>query len=109
MSRLSTHVLDTTAGEPAAALAVELEYRERAECSWTFLNRDRTDADGRLQGLLGPGQELRPGQYRMRFDTADRSPFFPEIVIQFAVVDPLEHYHVPLLLTRYGYSTYRGS
>lgn len=109
MSLITTHVLDTAAGEPAAEVPVELEYREAPALSWSFVERGKTDVDGRLQNLLAPGQALKPGLYRLRFDTSTRSPFFPEVVIQFVVVDPQQHYHVPLLLARFGYSTYRGS
>ncbi|GAA2138389.1 hydroxyisourate hydrolase [Nocardioides koreensis] len=100
MSQVTTHVLDTTAGRPAAGVAVRLE------CGDAVLASGTTDADGRIAGL-GPDR-LDPGTYRLRFDTAARSDFFPEVVIAFVVVDDT-HLHVPLLLSPHGYTTYRGS
>jgi 5-hydroxyisourate hydrolase len=108
LSLITTHVLDTAAGEPAANIPVELEYQEGPESPWIFLDRGKTDADGRLKDLLTRGQAIKQGRYRLRFDTAARSPFFPEVVIQFVVIDLQQPYHVPLLLTRFGYSTYLG-
>jgi 5-hydroxyisourate hydrolase len=109
MSLITTHVLDTAAGQPAPGVAVVLEYGEGPERSWTVLNRGETDVNGRLQNLLAPDHALRPGHYRLRFDTATRSPFFPEVIVQFVVSDLQWHYHIPLLLTRFGYTTYRGN
>ena len=99
-SQVTTHVLDTAAGRPAAGIAVTLESDDGVVWNGT------TDADGRI-GDLGPAR-LGPGTYRLRFDTSDRSPFFPEVVIAF-VLDGDSHFHVPLLLGRFGYTTYRGS
>lgn len=109
MSLITTHVLDIAAGEPASGVAVRLEYCEAPEGPWAILNQDKTDANGRLQNLLAPGHVLQPGLYRFRFDTSVHSPFFPEVVVQFVVSDVRQHYHVPLLLTHFGYTTYRGS
>ena len=100
MSQVTTHVLDTAAGRPAAAVAVRLEGDAGVVAT------GETDADGRIDDL-GPDQ-LEPGTYRLRFDTAVRSSFFPEVVVAFAVADD-SHVHVPLLLSPFGYSTYRGS
>ncbi len=100
MSQVTTHVLDTAAGRPAAGIAVVLETDAGVVATGT------TDADGRITDL-GP-DHLDPATYRLRFDTAARSPFFPEVVIAFAV-DGDDHVHVPLLLSPFGYSTYRGS
>ena len=100
MSQVTTHVLDTTAGRPAAGIAVTLERGDQVVASGT------TDADGRIAGL-GP-ERLDPGTYRLRFDTAAHSGFFPEVVIAFVVADDT-HLHVPLLLSPHGYTTYRGS
>ena len=100
MSHLSTHVLDTAAGRPAAGVAVTLERGDEV------VARGTTDADGRIGGL-GPDR-LDAGTYRLRFDTADHSPFFPEVVVAFVVADDT-HLHVPLLLSPHGYTTYRGS
>jgi 5-hydroxyisourate hydrolase len=68
-----------------------------------------TDADGRIRTLLADGHVLSPGLYRIRFDTSRQSRFFPEVIIEFRVDDPSQHYHVPLLMSPFGYSTYRGS
>ncbi|MEV5833453.1 hydroxyisourate hydrolase [Nocardia sp. NPDC052112] len=97
---LSTHVLDAASGRPAAGLAVRLE---RADGS--VLAERHTDADGRLEDL--PAPEI--GVHRLIFETGDRSPFYPSVTIEFRVTDPAERYHVPLLLSPYSYSTYRGS
>jgi 5-hydroxyisourate hydrolase len=114
MSAVSTHVLDLAAGGPAAGIAVRLE---RAVPPGEEIAQARTDADGRIAGL-GP-DVLAPGTYRLIFDTGsyltwgtgtDNPPFFPEVTITFAVSgSPGQHYHVPLLLSPFGYSTYRGS
>jgi 5-hydroxyisourate hydrolase len=98
MATLSTHVLDTALGRPAAGVVVRLESR-----SGDALDLGTTDADGRIGSL---GGELGLGEYVLRFDTA--GAFFPEVVIVFTVADE-RHHHVPLLLSPYGYSTYRGS
>jgi 5-hydroxyisourate hydrolase len=98
MATLSTHVLDTAAGRPAAGIAVRLESR-----SGDVLDSGTTDADGRVSSL---GGELALGAYVLRFDTV--GVFFPEVVVVFTIADE-RHHHVPLLLSPYGYSTYRGS
>lgn len=100
MSQVSTHVLDTALGRPAAGIAVALEHDE------AVVARGTTDRDGRIADL-GPDR-LQPGTYRLRFDTADLSAFFPEVLIAFVVADG-DHLHVPLLLSPHGYTTYRGS
>ena len=105
MATLSTHVLDTAAGRPAAGIVVRLETRDG-----DGLGDGVTDADGRIGSV---GGELDPGEYALRFDTgaywSSGSGFYPEVVVVFTVADPDQHYHVPLLLSPYGYSTYRGS
>lgn len=101
MSTLSTHVLDLAAGRPAPGIAVRLETREG-----DLLGEGVTDADGRV-GSIGP--HLEPGSYVLRFDTSDRGGFYPEVVVVFTVAEAEQHYHVPVLLSPYGYSTYRGS
>jgi 5-hydroxyisourate hydrolase len=106
---ITTHVLDLAAGRPAAGVAVALERRDGDGDRWTALASGRTDADGRLRDL---GRAPAPGRYRLVFDTAGHlgaDAFFPEVALQFAVTDPEEHLHVPLLLSPFGYSTYRGS
>jgi 5-hydroxyisourate hydrolase len=101
VATLSTHVLDTAAGRPAAGIAVRLETR-----GGEALDHGVTDADGRIPSL---GAELDAGEYVLRFDTGTYvEGFFPEVVIVFTVADD-RHHHVPLLLSPYGYSTYRGS
>ncbi len=101
MATLSTHVLDTAAGRPAHGIAVRLETR-----AGDPLDAGVTDADGRIAAL---GGELAAGEYVLRFDTGSYvEGFFPEVVIVFTVADD-RHHHVPLLLSPFGYSTYRGS
>ncbi|WP_433724176.1 hydroxyisourate hydrolase [Nocardia sp. CA-129566] len=97
---LSTHVLDAASGRPAVGLAVRLE-----KADGTVLAERRTDDDGRVKDL--PAPEI--GAHRLIFDTGGLSPFYPSVTIDFRVADPAEHYHVPLLLSPYSYSTYRGS
>jgi len=109
MSLVTTHVLNTTDGEPATGVLVILEFRETATQPWVRVSEGRTDANGRLQNLLPEGNAAKPGLYCLRFDTAPLSPFFPEVVVQFVISDLNRRYHIPLLLGRFGYSTYRGS
>jgi 5-hydroxyisourate hydrolase len=97
-------VLDTNRGEPAVAVPVRLE-RER-DGEWAAVAFGATDADGRLRDWV-PSAVWGPAVYRLVFDVD--SPFFPEVVVVFRVTDPSRHYHVPLLLSPYGYATYRGS
>jgi 5-hydroxyisourate hydrolase len=114
MSTISTHVLDTAAGRPAAAVSVTLEQVDGAD-GVALLGVGVTDADGRLRELLPSGTSLGEGTYRLRFDVGEylsrggRDAFYPEVVVTFRVGAGDEHYHVPLLLSPYGYSTYRGS
>ena len=109
-SPITTHVLDLARGKPAGGLAVSLHSRERG--SWKELGRSKTDADGRVEDLLDPGAKLQAGAYRLVFETEayfQGAGFYPSITIEFQLADPAQHYHVPLLLSPYGYSTYRGS
>jgi len=109
---ITTHVLDTAAGRPGAAIAIELEHAG-AE-AWQLVGRGATDADGRLRTLT-PAGPLATGIYRLRFHTGPylaalgQPAFFPVVEIHFTVADGAQHYHVPLLLSPFGYSTYRGS
>jgi 5-hydroxyisourate hydrolase len=109
---ITTHVLDTAAGRPGRAIAVELERDDAG--SWHRIGAGVTDDDGRLRTLT-PAGPVAPGSYRLRFHTAayfathQQPCFFPRVEIQFTVADGAEHYHVPLLLSPFGYSTYRGS
>lgn len=100
---LSTHVLDAARGRPARDVPVRLERRDGD--AWVPLAEARTDDDGRVRHLPSPGA----GAHRLVFDTAGLSDFYPEVAVAFTVTDPAEHYHVPLLLSPYAYSTYRGS
>jgi 5-hydroxyisourate hydrolase len=113
MSAITTHILDTSRGHPAAGVLVVLELREGE--GYRELGRGETDTDGRLRTLLPAAEPLRPGIYRLTFHTGpyfagrDIEGFYPEVTVAFTVRDIGQHYHVPLLLNPYGYSTYRGS
>jgi len=106
----STHVLDATTGRPAAGIRVRLE-RSLADGGWTPTAEGQADADGRLR--LPDG--LEPGVYRVTFGTGayfearGSASFYPEVAVTFAATLPGEHCHVPLLLSPFAYSTYRGS
>lgn len=115
MSKITTHVLDTALGRPAQGIDVLLEDSQAR-----LLAQGTTDSDGRVSEL-GPS-EIDPGVYRLRFFTGPylsksqsasshepNSAFYPEVTVTFTVVDDGSHYHVPLLLSPFGYSTYRGS
>ncbi|NUP06609.1 MAG: hydroxyisourate hydrolase [Polyangiaceae bacterium] len=112
MSAITTHVLDIARGRPAAGVPIELELKK--DGAWAHVARGETDADGRLRTLLADKALVR-GTYRITFDTGayfralDVEGFYPEASIVFEVRAENEHYHVPLLLSAYGYSTYRGS
>ena len=101
---ISTHVLDTAAGRPAAGVPVTLEIQ--AGNGWKKLRDAVTDSDGRVRDLH---QGAAAGVYRITFDLGARSSFYPHATVEFRVADPSQHYHVPLLLSGYGYVTYRGS
>jgi 5-hydroxyisourate hydrolase len=114
MSRITTHVLDTALGRPAAGVPITLE-RVPADGEPVVLGRGVTDVDGRLRDLAPSGAALHPGTYRLTFDTGayfaaqELEAFYPAVSVLFDVRDVVTHYHVPLLLSPYGYSTYRGS
>lgn len=114
MSAITTHVLDTSRGQPANHVVVKLEI-ESAARSWKQIARGATDADGRAGNLLPDGFALQAGVYRLIFDTGSYfaaqqvQAFYREVVIVFIVSDPDQHYHVPLLLNPFGFTTYRGS
>jgi 5-hydroxyisourate hydrolase len=106
---ISTHVLDTVRGEPAAGVPVRLEREQGG--SWSVVAEGVTDADGRLREFA-PAHAWRAVGYRLVFDVRSYlgdDAFFPEIAVAFQVRDPGRHHHVPLLLSRFGYTTYRGS
>jgi 5-hydroxyisourate hydrolase len=108
---LSTHVLDATNGRPAAGVAVRLEHR--GPDGWSPAGAGQTDADGRLRLESGPGFE--PGVYRITFasgayfEAREMASFYPEVTVTFEMTGQGGHYHVPLLLSPFAYSTYRGS
>jgi 5-hydroxyisourate hydrolase len=110
VSQVTTHVLDAAFGTPAVGVAVELD--RQVQDRWTEVASGATDADGRI-AVLGPDR-LEAGVYRLVFATGDyfqathRPAFYPEVQISFLVTGP-DHYHVPLLLSPFAYSTYRGS
>ena len=110
---ITTHVLDTAAGRPGRGIAIELE-RAGLGGGWQPVGAGATDDDGRLRTLTPPGP-VEPGTYRIRFQTGayfaaqGLAGFFPVVEIQFTVADGAQHYHVPLLLSPFGFSTYRGS
>lgn len=107
MSPITTHVLDTARGRPAAGIPVTLELA--SEGDWIMVGSGTTNSDGRLTDLVPGGIRLVRGMYRLRFVTAACSTFYPRVEVTFAVEDTSEHYHIPLLLSPFGYSTYRGS
>lgn len=114
MSGISTHILDTSLGRPAAGVEVAL-LRSDDTGAWSQVGGAVTDADGRCRQLLGEGEVLRAGIYRVRFETAayyERQQvqgLYPFVEITFQVRAQEQHLHIPLLLTANGYSTYRGS
>jgi 5-hydroxyisourate hydrolase len=109
---ITTHVLDTAAGRPGKAIAIELERDDGG--TWRRIGTGTTDDDGRLRTLT-PAGPVEAGTYRLRFHTGPYlaahhdAGFFPVVEIQFTVTDGAQHHHVPLLLSPFGYSTYRGS
>lgn len=110
-SRVTTHVLDAVSGRPAVGVAAQLH--EEGGDGWIAIAGGSTDEDGRIADF-GP-VDLEAGTYRIIFDTgayfraAGTTAFYPEVVLSFTIDDPSAHYHVPLLLSPYAYSTYRGS
>ncbi len=109
---ITTHVLDTAQGKPAAGVEVTLELCS-PDGGWVLIGQGKTDADGRLRSLSPP--EIAAGRYRISFETAayfaqqNTPAFYPEVRIVFEVPERGAHFHLPLLLAPYGYSTYRGS
>ena len=113
MSAITTHVLDISRGRPASGVAISLE-RETGD-GWQQIGKGATDADGRAIDLMTADSVLSEGVYRLTFETGPYfaaqkiETFYREVVIAFTVSDSAQHYHVPLLLSPFGYSTYRGS
>ena len=114
MKRISTHVLDVSQGKPAKDLPVRLERRDSAG-EWRVLNLSRTDGEGRCPQLLPEKKNLSAGLYRLAFDTASHHfaqeilGLYPVVEITFEVREGESQFHIPLLLSPYGYTTYRGS
>lgn len=108
---ISTHVLDTAVGRPARGVPVMLYHHDGSD--WTRVGRASTDADGRVKALLDPSAGVSAGAYRIVFEISEyfgeTDAFYRQITIDFVVDDEGSHYHVPLLVSPYGYSTYRGS
>jgi 5-hydroxyisourate hydrolase len=113
MTRVSSHVLDTALGQPAASVEIRFE-RLASNGGWTAIAQATTGPDGRAADLAA-GAALDPGTYRLTFETAAyfartaRAVFFPRVEVVFRVEGTAEHYHVPLLVSPFGYTTYRGS
>ena len=113
MSRISTHILDTSLGRPAAGVKVTLEQSDGE--GWREISSQKTDVDGRVKQLHGASENLRGGQYRLTFatqayfDAQGVKGLYPVVQVTFTVTNVPGHYHIPLLLTANGYSTYRGS
>ena len=110
-SHITTHILDTGAGRPAAGVKAVLEAQSAS--GWQEVAVGQTDSDGRIQSF-GP-EAVDAGVYRIRFETgpyfaaAGTETFFPSVEVAFEIKDPAQHYHVPLLISPFAYSTYRGS
>ena len=114
MSTISTHILDVSRGAPAGGVAVRLD-RQNTDESWAELSHAWTDDDGRVKPFFLVQEPLLGGTYRLVFDTEtyfsglDQEYFYPQVTVVFRIDDEALHYHVPLLVSPYGYSTYRGS
>lgn len=110
---LSVHILDLQSGKPTAGVGVSLEQRDGQ--AWRALGNAVTDEQGRVRALYPAGKTITKGVYRIVFNTGEhyarlRQPtFFEQIPVEFKVDDTAQHYHIPLLLSPYGYSTYRGN
>lgn len=113
VSPITTHILDTARGCPAEGVPVSIELEEDGR--FQQLANGTTNSDGRIPNLLPHDKPLAAGRYRMRFETAAYfsaqkiEGFYPYVEIVFEIKQPAEHYHIPLLLSPFGYSTYRGS
>jgi 5-hydroxyisourate hydrolase len=114
VSGITTHVLDVSIGRPAAGVTVALD-RQMEAGEWVNIGTQTTDVDGRARELTTDALELPEGTYRLTFDVGSyfggkgTESFYQNVVIAFSVRDASQHYHVPLLLSPFGYSTYRGS
>jgi 5-hydroxyisourate hydrolase len=114
MKRISTHILDTVRGKPAADVPVRLE-KQNSGGDWRLLTSARTDQDGRCPQLLPEGDGLSAGVYRLTLDTGSyfarqkTNSLYPVVEVTFRVQEGESHFHIPLLLSPNGYTTYRGS
>ena len=114
MSAITTHILDVSAGVPARGVPVML-WQQLENSTWKVIGKGATDDDGRLRDLLDSDAGLQTGNYRLTFDTGayfqkqQIEGFYPQVTVAFTVRDTTQHYHVPLLLSPFGFSTYRGS
>ena len=114
MSTISTHILDTSQGRPAPGVSVTLEILNAGE-GWSPLSQAETDSDGRIKQFVLSDPQLAPGTYRLvfavakYFESLNQKSFYPEVAVTFLIAAGAEHYHVPLLISPFGYSTYRGS
>jgi 5-hydroxyisourate hydrolase len=114
MSAISTHVLDIVRGRPASGITVCL-HKLSSSNQWEPLAIGTTDVEGRIRDMLDFRHALTTGTYRLSYETADyfrelgTASFFPEVAVTFLIENPMEHYHIPLLLSPYAYSTYRGT
>lgn len=113
MSAITTYILDTTSGKPGAGIPAVLE-RKTHSAGWLAIAEGITDVDGRINDLLSKKDVFLPGHYRFIFEIGPYfllqsiDCFFPQITVSFVVKDSMQHYHVPLLLSPFGYSTFRG-
>ncbi len=113
MSKITTQVLDLSTGRPAVGIHVKVSREETS--GWLELGTGVTDTDGRVRGVWSEEYELRVGVYRITFETGAyfasqrADAFYPEVTIQFEIRHALENHHLPLLVSPYGYSTYRGT
>lgn len=114
MSTISTHILDTSRGRPAAGIGISLEVLNAGE-GWSPLSQAVTDDDGRVKAFVLNEPQLGAGTYRLIFSVGkyfsglNEKSFYPEVTVSFLLEGGTEHYHVPLLISPFGYSTYRGS
>ena len=112
-SPITTHILDLSRGAPAVNVPVILEFQSGAD--WTELARGSTNADGRAEDFLPPGSKAEKGIYRLTFETSTyfktlgAVSFYPYVTVTFELSQPDQHHHIPLLLSPFGYSTYRGT
>jgi 5-hydroxyisourate hydrolase len=114
---ISTHVLDTSVGRPAAGIRVQLEGRVGpvGKDDWRVVGSGEANSDGRVPNLVPEGASIAPGEFRLTFDTrqyfaaSSTATLYPAVTIVFEVAAGQTHYHVPLLLNPFGYTTYRGS